>query len=63
MRWQPIETAPCDGRAILVYRPHAPTARMIGIDARHPGRFNGQWQHSRGDEQPAAWMELALPPG
>jgi hypothetical protein len=57
-KWRPIETAPADGTAVLVYRPHAPTSRIIGVDCRHPNTFNGGWQNSRAYEQPTDWMPL-----
>ena len=60
--WQPIETAPKDGTGVLVFRPLAPTKRMIGIDGRRPNQFDGEWANSRPGEQPTHWQPLPPPP-
>jgi hypothetical protein len=61
MDWQPIETAPKDGKLVLVY------AGFIGIASYYNWLGNGwQWcDDGEGlpyDPQPTHWMPLPAPP-
>lgn len=60
MEWRPIETAPKDGTAILVWRAHEPgrELRRMGIDMW----VGGCWWNSRRDMQPTHWQPLPAPP-
>ena len=74
MTWQPIETAPKDGTAVLLYGLWAgeiagPTSHPttdIGAWSKHKGDFDGfEWCLSTGDAY-ACWMKpthwMPLPP-
>ena len=55
--WQPIETAPADGSAVLLFHPAWDT---IQVGMRYPETM--RWQQPCGDllRKPTHWM--ALPP-
>jgi hypothetical protein len=56
-QWQPIETAPSDGRAVLVYRGNYD--QMIVMR-----EADGEWWRMSGDLRgtPTHWMPLPPPP-
>jgi hypothetical protein len=58
MKWQPIETAPKDGRQILcAYRFH-PDYDVLRWDSEY-----GDWSTNGGESfNPAWWMPLPEPP-
>jgi hypothetical protein len=63
--WQPIETAPRDGSAILCHLPNAgPFVARQDIDIVHySGWGGGVWEGSRGyakyrPDEPTHWMPL-----
>jgi len=61
--WQPIETAPKDGRRILVYRPGKHKYSTVDIDFWQVNRAPlNCWWHSPSDGQPTHWMPLPEPP-
>lgn len=70
--WQPIETAPKDGRQFLVFDPHLVVGKSDGIALCIPipngFRFNPriEWTASNGfgihSWQPTHWMPLPEPP-
>lgn len=53
--WQPIETAPRDGRTILLYRPGAPPWMQVGVGHWKSGRFVDEQR-----EYWLTWMEQIL---
>ena len=63
--WNPMSSAPKDGRDILVYRPRESDEypAHVGIDNWYIyGTGPGCWAHSRRDQQPTHWMALPDPP-
>jgi hypothetical protein len=61
--WQPIETAPKDGRAVLLWIP-AP-AGMVELCYWNTAKDQDHWLESCGfrlQEQPTHWMPLPEPP-
>jgi hypothetical protein len=76
MEWQPIESAPKDGTAILAYIPFAwaneePAALQDVVEWHGPAGSNGFWfsrtapnYHQACDKrcQPTHWMPLPAPP-
>lgn len=57
--WQPIDTAPHDGTALLLFHPEWDTL-LVGL---HYAETAG-WQSSCGDllDEPTHWMPLPPPP-
>lgn len=73
MEWQPIETAPRDGSAVLLYqkKPHAEVARYesdtneieVGFYSEEGWRvFGFHGDESERDFAPTHWMPLPQPP-
>jgi hypothetical protein len=66
--WQPIETAPKDGTAILAYYPDKAgfTARQDVVPVFWSGWGGGVWENSTSGgkpfQQPTHWMPLPGPP-
>lgn len=59
--WQPIETAPKDGTAILVWTGRRCTC--ANWSNRQFKRWNNGWDHDRnGFIDPTHWMPLPEPP-
>ena len=58
-QWQPIDTAPCDGTAVLLFHPAWDTLQ-VGV---HYDEVNA-WQDPCGDllRTPTHWMKLPPPP-
>lgn len=54
MKWQPIETAPNDGKLVIMYTPDPP---LIWMGPSKPIR---KWQQKRAI--PTHWMPLPEPP-
>lgn len=61
MDWQPIETAPKDSKARLVYCPENKCIFCVSFDAR-----DGQWIYFGGGgtlfHEPTLWQPLPPPP-
>ncbi len=64
--WQPIETAPKDGRVILcIGHANIHHVEPMMYYASDPGQDNGCWGWLEGDtpmKQPTHWMPLPAPP-
>jgi hypothetical protein len=66
--WQPIATAPRDGRAILVYIPgsvgHAVRQDVIAVywSGWSGGRWETAWSGAKLMARPTHWMPLPDPP-
>lgn len=63
--WEPIDTAPQDGREVLLWQP----GHQVYIGAKHPGRWwtdvawaNGFNYQGLPDCRPTHWMHLPAPP-
>jgi hypothetical protein len=64
--WQPIDTAPRDGRTIIAYRPTDPP-HIEGMYWANYEKDNGAWHWSYDGESsltipPSHWMPLPEPP-
>jgi hypothetical protein len=72
MTWHPIETAPRDGTAVLVYIPDAPEPHEAITTARWVGYAWSYWEPCVADhnsdrwprlnDEPTHWMELPEAP-
>jgi hypothetical protein len=62
--WQPIETAPRDGRWVIVYRPKSDGSYIpsVGPDYWMTEKRLQCWGKSRTDTPPTHWMPLPPPP-
>ena len=58
--WQPIETAPDDGRRIIVYDPRVREAHRVEIRGADGGFW--RWNAASGGTNPTHWMPLPEPP-
>ncbi len=58
MEWQPIETAPKDGRTYLLLRCARPSHTCVGVF------YNGKWKpiHAAHELHPTHWQPLPNPP-
>ena len=62
-QWQPIETAPKDGRGILVYRPEGGTNIIPKVSIDYwSEEYGNVWAKSNENTQPTHWMTLPNPP-
>ena len=61
-RWQLIETAPKDGREMLLYGPFVPTGGTYTDIGRWSQYAGGFWDWDADDSQPTHWMPLPEPP-
>lgn len=59
--WQPIETAPKDGTAIILSAYSGALDRMVSWDGRWSD-WGGVWTHHGRISQPTHWMPLPTPP-
>lgn len=56
--WQSVETAPSDGRRIIVYRPFTGRVEQAEADGEH-----WRYERRRGHKAPPThWMALPSPP-
>lgn len=64
MEWQPIETAPKDGRGFLAYEKDKRPFVALWLDAEHPDVDEAGWyEHWNFDPvEPTHWMPLPEPP-
>ena len=68
--WQPIDTAPRDGRMILTYgcthgktdEGEPPTFRLSSWWGR-PGKYQGWYTFPTGGHEPTHWQPLTAPKG
>lgn len=61
--WQPIETAPKDGRSVMTFAPDAKEPMDVSLfieDADIPGSGEGTWRDDGRD--PTHWQPLPPPP-
>ena len=58
--WQPIETAPKDGRDVLVANIDANVGRHVFID--NWNRSENRWDDTFADDTRTHWMPLPEPP-
>ena len=71
--WRPIESAPKDGRPILVFAPDATEPRVFllmwteWVNAEDASDIDGNWKDLADDQEfdasPTHWMPLPSPPG
>ena len=69
-QWQPIETAPRDGTAILVYRSdmgvfsahYVSPCEFIEDGDDEPGWFSTNGHDLSGNDMPTHWMPIPQPP-
>lgn len=65
--WMPIETAPMDGREVLLFYPHLTNEGFVTAGYYYtPDRdYEGHWYAdlvNGGASPPSHWMPLPLPP-
>lgn len=56
--WQSPDTYPNDGTVAVVWRPHAPVKRMLGLDWKSPDKHFGKWANTRPDEPVMGWARI-----
>lgn len=61
--WRPIETAPKDGRRIIVFRPTSNREYIPRVGEDYfSKRLDDVWAMSNSSHQPTHWMPLPEPP-
>lgn len=67
-QWQPIETAPKDGTAVLIYQPKEKIGSLVLEDVIYVCYYNdeGKWEEADGEMystfNPTHWMPLPETP-
>jgi len=59
-KWQPISTAPKDGRSILIFESHVGTSGIVRVSRWRNDTIPSGWAGT--ENAPSHWLPLPLPP-